>query len=252
MKNNIGIVIQARTGSLRLPSKIILPFYKSKSLIELLIEKLQNNFADVPIVLATSINEKDDILEKIALQKNVSTYRGSESDVLRRFIDAADKFSIDRIIRICSDNPFLDIEELKNLIEISKRNSADYISYIVNETPSIKTHFGFWAESVSLSALKKTAELTELPLYHEHVTNFVYEHPDLFKIFFIEPACNMSNRKNIRMTLDTVEDFHLLSEIYSLLVERYDTFGINEITTFIDNNAHYIDKMTLQIKKNEK
>ncbi|MDB4710952.1 hypothetical protein OAF16_04405, partial [Flavobacteriales bacterium] len=103
-----GIIIQARTGSTRLPNKIILPFYKEKGILELIVERI-NKYTDIPIVVATTKNPKDDAIVKIASKNGVGCYRGSENNVLSRFIETAKKNNFKNIIRICADNPFLDI-----------------------------------------------------------------------------------------------------------------------------------------------
>lgn len=247
-----GFIIQARISSTRFSSKIILPFWNEKSILDLLIEKLKKEFQGIPIILATSLNKENDILEEIALKQDVLVYRGSETDVLSRFIEAARKFDINNIIRVCSDNPFLDVRELDRLINFVKTKDFDYVSFKIEDTPSIKTHFGFWTEFVTLQTLEKIEKITTSPIYHEHVTNFIYENPDKFSIFLLDPNEKVRGRKDIRMTLDTKQDFDLLSEIYKILVSRYRNIGIDETIDFLDKNPKYKISMMKQIKLNEK
>ena len=103
-----AFMIQARLGSTRLPGKILLPFYKNRSILDLLIEKLQQ-VSGAKVILATSISPLNDELEAFARTKNCEVYRGDETDVLKRFIDAAEKYGVEHIIRVCSDNPFLEL-----------------------------------------------------------------------------------------------------------------------------------------------
>ena len=118
-----GIIIQARTGSTRLPNKIFLPFYKEKGILELIIDRIKNSI-DLPIVIATTEKSKDDKIVELAGEKEIACFRGSELNVLNRYIKTAEKFNFSNIIRICADNPFLDIEDL---IVLSKQeNSFDY------------------------------------------------------------------------------------------------------------------------------
>lgn len=250
--NNITFIIQARLGSTRLPNKIIIPFYNEYSIFDILIEKLTSNFKNISIILATSRNKENDILEQIAQNNKISVFRGDEEDVLKRFIDAADYYNANRIIRICADNPFLDVAELQRIISFTENNNYDYVSFNVEDTPSIKTHFGFWTEFVTLDALKKINNITTLPLYHEHVTNFIYENPEKFKIYFLEPNQDVFGREDIRMTLDTEKDFKILSEIYKVLNKKHNKVGISEIIQFLDKNPNYKNLMTEQIKMNIK
>ena len=104
---NIGIIIQARMGSTRLPGKILKQFYGNKTLLETILDNL-HKIKQAKIIVATSVSTNDDKLEEFLKDKNEIVYRGSEKDVLERFIKAAEENEVDGIIRICSDNPFLD------------------------------------------------------------------------------------------------------------------------------------------------
>lgn len=104
---NIGIIIQARMGSTRLPGKILKRFYGGKTLLETLLDSL-HKVADAKVIVATSMNENNDLLETFLQKKGELVYRGSENDVLDRFIKAAEANEVDGIVRICSDNPFMD------------------------------------------------------------------------------------------------------------------------------------------------
>lgn len=246
-------IIQARMGSTRLPQKILLPFYNGKSILELLIEKL-SQIENTEIVIATSKGEENDVLENFAKQHGVICYRGSENDVLQRFIDAADAVGAEHIIRICSDNPFLELDSIRQLVaHIEKSdNTVDYISFDIDGTPSIKTHYGFWTEYVTLKALKKVTNLTDESLYHEHVTNYIYVHPKSFNINWIPgPECLLGN-KNIRLTIDTPEDFENARNIYGELCANNPYPTIQEIVTYLKDNPECYNSMIQQIKNNSK
>lgn len=101
---NFGIIIQARLGSTRLPGKILKDFYGGKTLLETVIENLKKTGAK--IIVATSVNPNNDKLETFLKERNITVFRGSEDDVLSRFIEAAEANGVDGIVRICSDNPF--------------------------------------------------------------------------------------------------------------------------------------------------
>ena len=253
--NNDGLafIIQARVGSTRLPHKMTLPFYKNLSIFEIIINKLINNFPNINIILATSINEENDVLVEKALLKGCVVFRGDENDVLKRIYDAAINFQISRIIRVCADNPFLDILELKRLLLFINDKNLDYASFLVNGIPSIKTHFGFWAEYVTSKALLKVMELTQEVIYHEHVTNYIYENQNLFNLDFIMPNPKIKNQNNIRMTLDTINDYKILSHIYLNVHNLHGkNFGIDEIISYLSDNKTHMESMLLEINKNFK
>lgn len=251
MGGKIVFVIQARLGSTRMPAKIIRPFYRGRSIIQLLLEKLKQ-FAECDIVLATPQDSSNDLLEQIATEAGIGCFRGSENDVLQRFIDVAESVKAQRIIRICSDNPFLNEEAIEQLLEKAEKSSADYISFWINETPSIKTHFGFWAEYVTLDALKRVRELTSESLYHEHVTNYIYAHPEEFVIEWIPASTCLEGRTDIRLTCDTPIDFQNTQEIYAKLIAEHPHPTIEDIVAYVDKHPQYLQTMKEEIKKNSK
>ena len=175
---NICIIIQARMGSTRLPGKILKQFYEGKTLLETLLDNL-HKVAGAKVIVATSVNEYNDQLETFLLEKGELVYRGSENDVLDRFIKAAEANEVDGIVRICSDNPFMDWHGVAALVEKAQQSDADYIGFRINDTPSILTHFGFWGEFVTLDALKRVYSTPALgPPANAHVTFHVTHNPD--------------------------------------------------------------------------
>ncbi|GAE85982.1 cytidylyltransferase domain-containing protein [Bacteroides reticulotermitis] len=129
---NIGIIIQARMGSVRLHGKILKKFYGEETLIEVLLNNL-HKVEGTKVIVATSVNENNDDLETFLLNKGELVYRGSENDVLDRFIRAAEANNVDGIIRICSDNPFMDWRGITELIQKAKVSDADYIGFRIND-----------------------------------------------------------------------------------------------------------------------
>lgn len=247
----IGIIVQARTGSTRMPEKVIQPFYQEQTILDLLLEKVKK--LNRPLVLATTVNPSDDRICRLAKKHGVDVYRGSENDVLDRFIQAARTHGFNKIIRVCADNPFLDVQAMQHLADRFALTEADYLGFeLEGGKPSILTHFGFWAEAVNLSALEKAASLTDEKLYHEHVTNFIYGNPDLFNVEFIKADDLVYHRKDIRMTLDTGEDFLIQKKIYSTLIKENPNFGIREIVYYLDRHPEMLEVMKSEIQKNQK
>lgn len=246
-----GIIIQARLGSTRLPNKMIRPFYNEKGIFELLVVKIKFAFPDLKIVVATTTNPIDDKIFNLCKQIGVDCFRGSESNVLQRFIKAAEKYNINKIVRVCADNPFLNMLALRQLIVHIDTSTADYISYKNSDNkPTILTHYGFWAEMVTLKALKKAFTSTTNTLYLEHVTNFIYSNPDEFNIDLIPISSKIEVYNNVRMTLDTQEDFDLLQEIYMNTAEFNGK--PEDLVEKVTKNKIWLIKMEEQIIKNEK
>ncbi|HEY5462836.1 MAG TPA: hypothetical protein VIJ95_06220 [Hanamia sp.] len=246
-----GIIIQARTGSIRLPNKMILPFYEGRGILELLIKKLKINIPEIPIILATTNNAKDDCLTFIGEKLKVDVFRGHENNVLERYIKAAEYFKITKIIRICADNPFLDMNYLKDLLKEFENNSVEYLAFsTIHNIPTIKTHYGFWAEGVSLSALKKVRELTNEKIFLEHVTNFIYSNKESFSQKYITISPEIENSV-VRLTVDTIEDFNLAQEIY-IQAKKEKISGAIALVKFISTRPKWIQQMVRQIELNTK
>lgn len=248
---NIGIIIQARMGSTRLPRKILRDFYHGETLIETLIKNLKK-VDNVPVVVATSNNPNNDELVSFLQQRNIPVYRGEENDVLNRFIGAAEQNGIDGIVRICSDNPFLDWHGVAALVEKAKNSKADYIGYRINNTPSIKTHFGFWAEYVTLAALKRVAADTDDSQAHEHVTIHIYTHPEEYSCGWIECPDFLQGRDDIRLTVDNAQDFENARQVYAALYETNPDFGLEDVVNYIDKDEDLRISMKKLIDNNKK
>lgn len=253
MNSTIGIIIQARIGSKRLPNKMILDYYNNQGLLENLLIRLKNAKLEVPIILATTENEEDNILEKIAHSHNISCFRGSEDNVLRRFVDTADKFQLKKIIRICADNPLLDLKEMLSLIENFDNNNFDYYSYTLDGvTPTVKTGFGFWAEGVKTESLRSVLKSTDEKHYHEHVTNFIYEHSYQYEVH-LEKLHQFSNSLlDLRLTVDTEKDFLLSKEIYGQCMKHKILINPRNIEELVKKNLEWIRIMNLEMQNNLK
>ncbi len=249
-----GIIIQARTGSSRLPGKMLAPFFKGKPLLEVLLERIVRSVApEVKVVVATTVAPSDDAIVNLAQGLGLDTFRGSEEDVLGRFISAGRIWKLDKIVRVCADNPFLDMASLDHLVKRLGESDADYVAFFTADgLPTIKTHYGFWAEGVKLSALEKVASMTSEKLYHEHVTNYIYAHPESFIIERIPIPASIENNRRIRMTIDTQADLDNLSAIYAALATSGGGMDISQVVAYLDAHPSLYGPMEREIERNGK
>ncbi|WP_052143683.1 cytidylyltransferase domain-containing protein [Wocania ichthyoenteri] len=248
--NDLIVLIQARTGSSRLPGKVLLPFYKRKSILEILINQLRKT--NIKCVVCTSTNYDDNRIIELADRLKVSWFRGSEHNVLERFVNAGNEFKAKGIIRICADNPFLNIGFLNEMIETWKTSeSLDYLSYKNHRNiPVIKTHLGLFAEIISLGAMERTLKLTTAKTHLEHVTNFIYENDHIFKINLLDAPDIVFNEDEIRLTIDNNEDFINAQKVYTKFV--FLNKDIHETIKYIKNSQDISLVMKLNIKKYNK
>lgn len=253
MTSSSGIIIQARMGSSRLPGKVLLPFYNQKSILQLLVERLLAYNKNLPIVIATSSHSGDNPIADLALELAVPVFRGEENDVLKRFIGCAGHFGFKEVIRVCADNPFLDLELFDNLINASQDENLDYSSYQLRDNlPAIRSHWGIFAEYTTLNALNKASIATPEAFYHEHVTNFIYGHPDLFRLQWLNAPQNVYDRLDIRLTIDTPEDFISMQRLYAFLVESEKAITFKNILHALIVFPEIQESMQTQIERFQK
>ena len=241
--------IQARLSSTRFYKKIITPVSTGNTIIDLLLERIRYNFPSHKIYVLTTANPVDDLLVKYLERKDVVLFRGSENNVLNRFIAAAEEFGESELIRICSDNPFLLPEYLFELLQFEQ--DADYISFSYKGIPAMKCHFGFFAERVTLNALKKIEAMTNDLLYLEHVTNYIYGNPSIFKIRLIDKTETLKNIEQYRLTVDTPEDFQTASVILSQIKDP-NKMTIDDIINAVERNPQLYRYMNNEKIKNSK
>ncbi|MDP4687030.1 MAG: hypothetical protein NWS53_09015 [Salibacteraceae bacterium] len=247
---NFKIILQARANSTRLPGKMMRDFFRGQTIPELIIENLKRYFSLEDIVLATTSHPNDDELANLALRHGILLFRGDEQDVLKRFIDAAEATQTEIVVRVCADNPFLQVDAIVELLNAFENSKSDYLSFKLDEnTPIIKSHLGLFAEVTSLSALKKVAVLSDERFFHEHVTNYIYGHDQVFDVKWLTLPSYLGNRKDIRLTIDTLEDFELCQEIYR---EIEPDCSAQNILNAIDLNPARLERMKDQIIKNSK
>ncbi|NML19616.1 glycosyl transferase family 2 [Pseudoflavitalea sp. G-6-1-2] len=243
--------MQARTGSTRLPKKMLLPFFGGKTIVQLLIERLQENFGNIPLYLLTTTNPGDDVLiDSVKDYPNLHTFRGDEQNVLKRFTDAGKEFGVENIIRVCADNPFILPEFIRDLLKETD-NGNDYTSFSFEQTPVIKCHFGFFTEMVKLTALEKVRTMTSEQLYQEHVTNYLYTNPGSFRIHLIDKSRELDPFRNFRLTIDTGKDFEIAGFIYKELAENNE-LSVNGLLKIAQQYPHLLQEMKTQQLINQK
>ena len=195
----IGIIIQARMGSSRLPGKI-LKNIGDKSLLEHILFRLYKLKQHVKVVIATSALEKDDVVERFCKERNIKCFRGSESNVLERYYLCAKENNFSNIVRLTGDNPFTDMEELDNLIKLHIATNSDY-SRSFKVLPK-----GVGAEIFSFKALELSYKNGNKENHKEHVNEYIEENEDKFKIAELNVK-GKKNRPDVSLTVDTIEDY---------------------------------------------
>lgn len=217
-------IIQARMGSSRLPGKILEPL-AGKPVLQRVIERVAASNAFAQVVVATTDREIDDVAADKAAAFGATVVRGDEDDVLSRFGLAAEASRAEAIMRITADCPLIDPEVLAAMVERFAVGDADLVSNCVRRSfPR-----GLDAELFSRQALDTMLAEASAPAEREHVTPFLYAHPERFRIVSHEGSEDLSG---YRLTLDTPEDFVLLERIFSATPDP-DAIRLDEVVALL-------------------
>lgn len=199
------IIIQARMGSSRLPGKILMPVGNTDNLTYV-IERCKRIQGVDEIVVATSTLPQDDVVETWCGEHDVACYRGSEEDVLDRYIQAAKPYDPDYVIRVTADCPFVDYEMASDMVALMQQKQVDIID-VAGELPR-----GLAVEVVSYKALQYIDRQGREERHREHVTFYAYEFKGEFARCSYEAPRNRQHPE-LRITLDTAEDYALIVQV---------------------------------------
>jgi glutamate-1-semialdehyde 2,1-aminomutase len=213
-------IIQARMGSTRLPGKVMLPIVKGMPMIEVLLFRLRQAKEINKIVIATSVNQKNQPLVDHVTKLGFSIFQGSENDVLDRYYRAAVLHNSDIVVRITGDCPLVDPEVVDAIIKTYKLGGADYVS---NSNPPTYPD-GLDVEVFSFSSLKTAWKEAKKSFEREHVTPFIRESGR----FKIKNFTNNKDYSSERWTVDEPEDYKVIKSIFENFSPRID-FSWNEV-----------------------
>lgn len=219
-------IIQARLNSTRLPSKALLQLC-GEPMITHVIERGKAINGVASVIVATGKGAENDPLEEIAIRCGVDIFRGSENDVLERYYMASESLDCDYVIRITGDNPLTDHISAASALQHACETGADHCT-----TSGIP--LGTGVEVIKKSALEKAYKEGREPHHREHVTPYIKEHPELFRIVkYISPLNNPFD--DLRLTVDTSEDFEFMTQIYNRLY-RGSPIRLEEVIDLIVHN----------------
>jgi spore coat polysaccharide biosynthesis protein SpsF len=246
MRRDIAIV-QARMGSSRLPGKIMKNLC-GKPVLWHVCNRLSYSEKIEEIVIATTKNKEDLIVEKFCKENNISYFRGSEKDVLLRYYEAAKLFNAEVVIRVTSDCPIIDPQIVDKMIEefLLMNSSEICIDYLSN---SLMRTFprGLDVEIFTYQALEKANFGARKEYEREHVTPYIYQHPQIFSIRNFENQIDYSFH---RWTLDTEEDYKLIKKIYEFLYSDNSLFFLHDVLNLFEKKPE-LKEINKHIKQKE-
>ncbi|MEM3172006.1 MAG: glycosyltransferase family protein, partial [Candidatus Nitrosotenuis sp.] len=234
---------QARMGSTRLPGKVMMPI-KGKPLLYYVINQIKHSKTIPNHIIATTKLQQDDVIANYAKTQNVLVFRGNQEDVLDRYYQCAKQYGIDTIVRISADSPLIDFEIIDLCVNKFRKNGFDYLGNTIEKINDVwkETYngfpIGFAVEVFTFEALESAWRNAKKPSDREHVTEYIWQNPQIFKLGNIT---NTENLSNIRLVVDYKSDFELIKKIIEQF-EDNEIFTTHKVIELINKNPKLFDK----------
>jgi spore coat polysaccharide biosynthesis protein SpsF len=231
--SRIVATIEARMGSTRLPGKVLKPAV-GKPMLELMVERLRRVPSLDGIVIATTVNPADAAIADLAQRLGVGCHRGSEDDITARLLGAAGEHAIDILVETTGDCPLIDPASIERCIEVYCASGVDYVSNILERTYPI----GMDTQVFSAAVLADVARRTNDPVEREHGSLFIYRHPEIYSLKNVSAPVEFTDPR-LRLTLDTPEDYALISRIFDDLYPAKPAFDLADIMALLRAHPDY-------------
>ena len=237
------IIVQARMASTRLPGKVMLPVL-GKSILALMIERLQMIQHEAVLVIATSVNPEDNIIEREARLLNIHCYRGDQNNLLDRHYQAALLHNADVVLKIPSDCPLIDPRIIDRTLTYFFENTIAH-DYVSNLHPATWPD-GNDVEIMTMACLKQAWENANKNLELEHTTPYIWENPQLFSIGNLSWETGLDYSMSHRFTIDYQEDYLFIKRVFEELYPANKSFSCADILDLLERkpeiyqiNANY-------------
>ncbi|MBN1213504.1 MAG: glycosyltransferase family protein [candidate division Zixibacteria bacterium] len=237
-----ALIIQARMNSTRLPGKVLKEVL-GRPLLFYQLERLRRVCLQDEIIIATTVNKADETIVAFCEKQGVPCHRGSEEDVLARYLETADVFGVSDIVRITADCPLIDPAIIDRVIKVyfDGRGEIDYAANTLERTfPR-----GMDCEVFSFEVLKeindRAAEISD----REHVTSYIYKHPEKYRLKNIAGDKDHSAH---RWTVDTPEDFELIRRMIKELYPVKPAFHMADCLEVLARHPDWI-KINQHVKQ---
>ena len=223
-------IIQARMSSSRLPGKVMMDLC-GKPLLGRVIERVKSSETIEETILATSTETADDVIELYGRANRCNVFRGSMDDVLDRYCEAEKMVSADIIVRVTADNPFIEPRFIDSGTHHLVSNRLDYVCF--ENIP-----YGSGVEVVTKSALLKACESAKDKADREHVTSYIKNHPETFKLGIIQNPFETLARPDIRVTIDTLEDYLKMYKVFWHFRDK-KVVQLEKVIEFLEKMAQF-------------
>ncbi|MBI5412962.1 glycosyltransferase family protein [Candidatus Peregrinibacteria bacterium] len=229
----IVAIIQARMGSTRLPGKMMMTIL-DKPIIQWVFERVATSKIVNKLLLVTTKNSEDNILVQWAIQHSIQYFRGSCDDVLDRYYQAAQHAHADVVVRITGDCPLIDANVIDLVIRYYLDGNYDYVS---NCHPPTYPD-GLDVEVFSTKTLERAWKEAALISEREHVTPYIWEHPELFLLGNSSRSDDISKH---RWTLDTQDDFNFIKKIFEACAVKHCSCGMDDVIALLKKYPDWLN-----------
>lgn len=226
----VGFIITGRMKSTRLKKKLTLTLL-DREVIAWMVDRAKLYFKDSEIVIATSRNSQDDILEEIAAREQIKIYRGHEDDVVLRLYNAAKENGFDYFINITADCPLFGFDYMDRIFKILEEEKADLLT-------SLDLPHGIFTYGIRTKAFEKVIEIKNTN-DTEVWGDYFYNNPDIFKVVKLE-VTPQEFRPDFRLTLDYKEDFDFFESIYTHFGKNTYKVTSKELIQFLDDRPEIV------------
>jgi len=223
-------IIQARLGSTRLPGKVLLDL-AGDSMLARVVHRVRRAASVDEVVIATTVESRDDELAKVCASRGWSCFRGSEHDVLDRYYQTARAHGADVIVRITSDCPLIEPTLIDAIVERRELQQADFASNTLQRTYPR----GLDTEVFTSTLLDTAWRDDRNPAWREHVTPFMTNHPERFSIIQFTDA---EDHSDLRWTVDTPQDFALVEKVFTHFSD--DAFTQEDVLALLARNPEWV------------
>jgi spore coat polysaccharide biosynthesis protein SpsF len=234
-------IIQARMGSNRLPGKVLMPIL-GKPMLWHIVGRVRSVPSIDQVLVAVPADESNEVLRRFCADNNIALFAGSETDVLDRYYQAAQQSKADPVIRVTADCPIVDPQLIERLIQTYKSGKYDHIGVAAGAGAERlgKGRFpdGLDAECFGFSALDRTWHDATDPRDREHVTRYIWNNKEIFRCG--ELTADVVYPK-LRLTVDHLEDFALVTKIYESLYSERGPFLLSDVMNFLEKNPGLVE-----------
>ena len=227
-------VIEARLFSTRLPGKVMMPL-AGISMLQHVVDRVRGAKLIDKIIVATTDNPEDRVIENLCNNIGVEVYRGSNNNVMERVLSATKEYKNSILIQITADNPFIEAEIIDKIIDASKDKKLDYIcNHLPRNVP-----IGCEVRAYKRNLLEKITGKILNQNHKSNITSIFYENTRKYNILNIDTDIKYQGA-SLRLTVDEPKDYFLAKHLYKKFYKNNEYFSLDKVIEYLNKNKKII------------